>query len=89
MFLVLWNVIWISKQYLIDNSLVSFNKFQGLVNVSFSWLPGGHVAVMATLNSIVHVIMYTYYLLSSLGPEYQKYVWWKKHVTKIQLVSLF
>ncbi|CAB3228030.1 unnamed protein product [Arctia plantaginis] len=48
---------------------------------------GGHIAVMGTLNSFVHVIMYTYYLISSLGPEYQKYVWWKKHVTVIQLVQ--
>lgn len=50
---------------------------------------GGEGAVLALLNSIVHVVMYTYYLLSGLGPRFQKYLWWKKYVTKMQLVSLF
>lgn len=40
----------------------------------------------ALLNCIVHVIMYTYYGLTALGPKYQKYLWWKKHLTTIQLV---
>ena len=45
-------------------------------------------AVMgALLNSGVHVIMYSYYALSSLGPQVQKYLWWKRHITHIQLVS--
>ena len=39
------------------------------------------------LNCVVHVIMYTYYGLSALGPAYQKYLWWKKYLTTIQLVS--
>lgn len=43
--------------------------------------------MMGFLNSMVHVVMYTYYLIAGLGPQYQKYVWWKKHVTKMQLVS--
>ncbi|KAJ8732475.1 hypothetical protein PYW07_015074 [Mythimna separata] len=51
------------------------------------YFPGGHTILMGYLNSIVHVIMYTYYFISGLGPEYQKYVWWKKHVTIIQLVQ--
>ncbi|XP_026729760.1 elongation of very long chain fatty acids protein AAEL008004-like [Trichoplusia ni] len=51
------------------------------------YFPGGHTILMGYLNSMVHVIMYGYYLISSLGPEYQKYVWWKKHVTMIQLIQ--
>ncbi|GLH03299.1 Elongation of very long chain fatty acids protein [Gryllus bimaculatus] len=31
--------------------------------------------------------MYSYYLLSGLGPEYQKYLWWKKYLTLLQLVQ--
>ena len=31
--------------------------------------------------------MYTYYMLSAMGPQYQKYLWWKKHLTLLQLVS--
>ena len=39
------------------------------------------------VNSFVHVIMYTYYFLSAFGPEVQKYLWWKRYLTQLQLVS--
>lgn len=39
------------------------------------------------INSSVHVVMYLYYGLSALGPVAQPYLWWKKHMTAIQLVS--
>jgi hypothetical protein len=32
--------------------------------------------------------MYSYYLLTALGPNVQKYLWWKKHITRMQMVSL-
>ena len=32
--------------------------------------------------------MYTYYALSCLGPGVQKYLWWKKHITHLQLVRM-
>lgn len=41
----------------------------------------------AMINSMVHVVMYLYYGLSAAGPAFQKYLWWKKHITAIQLVS--
>lgn len=41
----------------------------------------------AMINSSVHVVMYLYYGLSALGPVAQPYLWWKKHMTAIQLVS--
>lgn len=31
--------------------------------------------------------MYFYYMVSAMGPEYQKYIWWKKYMTKIQLTQ--
>lgn len=40
----------------------------------------------ALLNCVVHVIMYTYYGLTAMGPSYQKFLWWKKYLTTIQLV---
>ncbi len=40
----------------------------------------------AILNSFIHVIMYVYYGLTALGPHMQKYLWWKKYLTCIQLV---
>lgn len=48
---------------------------------------GGLGTFHALLNCCVHVIMYTYYALSAMGPAYQKYLWWKKYMTTIQLVS--
>lgn len=51
------------------------------------FLPGQQGAVIIFLNSLVHVIMYTYYLISALGPKYKKYLWWKKYMTWIQLVK--
>ena len=42
---------------------------------------------LALLNSSVHVVMYLYYFLSAFGPKMQKYLWWKKYITKLQLVS--
>ncbi|XP_041064052.1 elongation of very long chain fatty acids protein 1-like isoform X2 [Carcharodon carcharias] len=49
--------------------------------------PGGMGSFHAMVNSIVHVIMYFYYGLSAAGPAFQKYLWWKKYMTAIQLVQ--
>jgi GNS1/SUR4 family. len=38
-------------------------------------------------NSFIHVLMYTYYGLSAMGPHIAKYLWWKKYLTILQLVS--
>ncbi|XP_037654655.1 elongation of very long chain fatty acids protein 7 isoform X1 [Choloepus didactylus] len=48
---------------------------------------GGLGTFHAFLNSAVHVVMYSYYGLSALGPTYQKYLWWKKYLTSLQLVQ--
>ncbi|CAH0728023.1 unnamed protein product, partial [Brenthis ino] len=53
-----------------------------------TYYPGGQCVIIGLLNSIVHVIMYFYYLISGLGNRYKKYVWWKKYVTIIQLVRI-
>ena len=42
----------------------------------------------AMVNAFIHVIMYTYYGMAALGPQFQKYLWWKKYLTRLQLVSL-
>jgi len=52
------------------------------------YFPGGHGTFIGVINSFVHIIMYTYYLLAALGPELQKYLWWKKYITTLQLVSI-
>ncbi|XP_017333255.1 elongation of very long chain fatty acids protein 1b [Ictalurus punctatus] len=52
-----------------------------------SFAPGGMGSFHAMVNSVVHVIMYFYYGLSAAGPRFQKYLWWKKYMTAIQLVQ--
>ncbi|XP_034026403.1 elongation of very long chain fatty acids protein 7a [Thalassophryne amazonica] len=49
--------------------------------------PGGLGTFHALLNCVVHVIMYSYYGLTAMGPNYQKYLWWKKYLTTIQLIQ--
>ncbi|CAG2172672.1 unnamed protein product [Oppiella nova] len=45
------------------------------------------VEMFCFLNSSVHVIMYSYYLLSAFGPQIQSYLWWKRYITRLQLIQ--
>ena len=51
------------------------------------WLPGGHETFGGMFNCFIHVIMYGYYFLAALGPHMQKYLWWKRHLTKLQMIQ--
>ena len=42
---------------------------------------------MGFLNTFVHTVMYSYYLLAALGPRVRPYLWWKKYLTKLQLTQ--
>ncbi|PSN36984.1 Elongation of very long chain fatty acids protein 7 [Blattella germanica] len=55
--------------------------------IHLKYLPGLQGIIMGFLNSGVHIIMYFYYMLSAMGPAYQKYLWWKKYITIIQMVQ--
>ncbi len=55
----------------------------------FALIIGGHSTFFAMLNSFVHIVMYFYYMIAAMGPQYQKYIWWKKYLTAFQMVSLF
>lgn len=48
---------------------------------------GGHTTFCGALNAFIHVLMYTYYFLAAFGPEMQKYLWWKKYLTKLQMLQ--
>ncbi|KAM7292556.1 elongation of very long chain fatty acids protein AAEL008004 [Ixodes scapularis] len=49
---------------------------------------GGQFIMILCLNALVHVIMYGYYFLSALGPSIQKYLWWKRYLTRLQIFQL-
>lgn len=51
------------------------------------FFPGGNSTFFGFLNTFVHIIMYSYYLVAALGPQYKKYLWWKKYLTLLQMVS--
>ncbi|XP_026752492.2 elongation of very long chain fatty acids protein 7-like [Galleria mellonella] len=75
-----------------DNQATFLHVYHHTAMVTWTWLhyvhyPTDNFVVVGLLNSFVHVLMYAYYGISSLGPEFAKYIWWKKHLTKIQLVQ--
>ncbi|KAH8329617.1 hypothetical protein KR074_000870 [Drosophila pseudoananassae] len=51
------------------------------------WMPSGSTFVPAIINSFIHIIMYGYYAASSLGPRIQRFLWWKRYLTGLQLVQ--
>lgn len=58
----------------------------------FVWLGprfvgGGHTTFCGFLNSGVHVAMYLYYFLAALGPQVKRFLWWKKYLTKMQMIQ--
>jgi len=89
---------------LLDTVLFAFRKKQNQITflhvfhhssmVLNGWLGvkyvgGGQTFFLCMLNSFIHVIMYTYYGLSAAGPQMQKYLWWKKYLTQVQLIQFF
>ena len=52
-----------------------------------NYVAGGNTVFGAALNSVIHVVMYSYYYLASFGPRFKKYLWWKKYLTLIQLTQ--
>uniref|UniRef100_A0A8D0H9Z6 Elongation of very long chain fatty acids protein 2 n=1 Tax=Sphenodon punctatus TaxID=8508 RepID=A0A8D0H9Z6_SPHPU len=51
-----------------------------------NWIPCGQSFFGPTLNSFIHVLMYSYYGLSVV-PSMRKYLWWKKYLTQAQLIQ--
>jgi len=56
--------------------------------LAVSYAPTAGVnGIFPIFNSAVHVLMYTYYALSAFGPSVQKYLWWKRYITQVQLAQ--
>ncbi|CAL7952340.1 unnamed protein product [Xylocopa violacea] len=52
--------------------------------IAVKFLPGGHIVFLGTVNTFVHVVMYSYYLVTSLRMSRP---WWKKYITQLQLTQ--
>jgi elongation of very long chain fatty acids protein 7 len=63
----------------------------GIMPVSWwfgvKFVPGGFGTFHAWCNSFIHFMMYIYYGMSAMGPQYQKYLWWKKYMTSMQITQ--
>ncbi|CAH0554793.1 unnamed protein product [Brassicogethes aeneus] len=55
--------------------------------VAMKFFGGGATVIIGAVNGFVHCVMYSYYLLTAYDSDYKKSVWWKKHITQIQLVQ--
>uniref|UniRef100_T1KD09 Elongation of very long chain fatty acids protein n=2 Tax=Tetranychus urticae TaxID=32264 RepID=T1KD09_TETUR len=73
----------VSALHVIHHSLVPINCWMG-----FKYVPSESAAFMPFLNSFVHMVMYTYYALSTLGPKVTPYLWWKKYLTQLQIIQI-
>lgn len=74
------------------NQITFLHVFHHSLVPFFCWLgiklaPGGSNGFFPLINSFIHVIMYIYYALSTLGPRVHAYLWWKKHLTSLQMVQ--
>lgn len=75
-----------------NNQITFLHLYHHTVMPMVAWgatkyYPGGHGSFIGLINSFVHIIMYTYYMLSAMGPKYQKYLWWKRYITTLQLAQ--
>ncbi|XP_011504429.1 PREDICTED: elongation of very long chain fatty acids protein 1-like isoform X1 [Ceratosolen solmsi marchali] len=67
--------------------------YHHVTTVSLAWIackyaPGGMWTFIMMPNCLVHVIMYSYYLLACLGPRMQKKLSpWKPYLTMLQLIQ--
>lgn len=55
--------------------------------VSAKWYPGGPITMLGIVNTLTHAIMYFYYFLTAFKPELKQSIWWKKHITQLQMVQ--
>ncbi|XP_026328432.1 elongation of very long chain fatty acids protein AAEL008004-like [Hyposmocoma kahamanoa] len=72
----------VSTLHVIHHGIMPMSVWFGM-----KFAPGGHSTFFALLNTFVHVVMYFYYMVAAMGPEYQKYIWWKKYLTAFQMIQ--
>ncbi|XP_073828880.1 very long chain fatty acid elongase 7-like [Musca autumnalis] len=56
------------------------------VYVYMTFLPCSHSTMLGIVNLLVHTVMYAYYFIASVRPTTAT-IWWKKHITQMQLLQ--
>ncbi|VVC28064.1 ELO family,ELO family, conserved site [Cinara cedri] len=51
------------------------------------FIKGEQATLPGVINSFIHTVMYFYYFLAALGPQMQPYLWWKKYLTRMQIIQ--
>ena len=72
----------VSFLHVFHHTLMAYTWWWGI-----KYSAGGLGTFHAMINSLVHMVMYSYYGLSAMGPKYQKYLWWKKYLTVFQMTQ--
>ncbi|XP_053617532.1 very long chain fatty acid elongase AAEL008004-like [Plodia interpunctella] len=54
--------------------------------IGTKYVPGGHGIMLGFINSMVHAVMYSYYLVSIVRPHWVRQ-WWKKYITQLQILQ--
>ena len=77
--------------FLCDERIQLFELYFAEGSDSYSYFSSSRFPAYfsATLNSGIHILMYSYYMLSAMGPALQPYLWWKKYMTRLQLVRVW
>lgn len=76
------------------NQITFLHVYHHIGMVAGMWLGiryvgGGSSIHLPLLNTFVHTVMYTYYLLSAWSTDMKQNLWWKKYITQLQIVSRF
>ncbi|KPJ15882.1 Elongation of very long chain fatty acids protein 2 [Papilio machaon] len=76
-----------------DRQVSFLHVYHHTFTVGFSWCtarfePMYIFIFIGAINSFIHIIMYAYYGLAAF-PNLTKYLWWKKYITKMQLIQFF
>jgi len=72
----------LSTLHVVHHGIMPFTAWGGI-----RYVGGGHTTFCGFLNMGIHTLMYFYYFLAALGPQVQKFLWWKKYLTKLQMLQ--
>lgn len=56
-----------------------------LMYIGLKFYPLPFNSLLPSTNMFVHIIMYAYYGLATFGPNVQRFLWWKKYLTTMQI----
>jgi len=72
----------VSALHVIHHGIMPLSVWPGV-----RWVPGGHSTFFCTINAFIHILMYAYYMLAAMGPRFKRFIWWKRHMTNMQMIQ--